>query len=65
MDMIGHDDKPDTFAVRLAQLIGKKVNYNALGAIVVKNFPPFIAGESDEVSMAFEIKDFALHRGSP
>jgi hypothetical protein len=42
--------------VRLTQLIGKKVNDNAFGAIVVKNFPPFVAGESDKVSMALELK---------
>ncbi len=45
MDMIGHDHKPDTFALRLSQLIGKKVNDHAFGAIVVKDFPPFVAGK--------------------
>ncbi len=63
--MIRHDDKPITFTLRLAQLIGKKVSYNALGAIVVKNFPTFVAGGSDKVSMSFEIKDFCASSWQP
>ncbi len=51
--MIGHQDKTDAFAVRLSQLIGRKVNDNAFDAIVVKNFPPFVTGEIDKMSMAF------------
>ena len=63
VDMIGHNYKAHARTVGLAQLIGEKVNDNALGSIVVKDSSSSVAREGYKMSMAFEIKDFALHRG--
>ena len=65
MDMIGHNHKAHTHAVILAQLIRQEMNDNALGAIIVKKPSPFVAGKSDKVSVAPNIKDLALHSFYP
>ena len=65
VDMIGHNHKAHARSVGLVQLIGKKVNDNAPGSIVVKDSSPSIAREGYKMSMAFEIKYFALHGYSP
>ena len=65
VDMIGHNYKAHARSIGFAQLIGEKVNDNALGTIVVKDSSPSVAREGYKMSMAFEIKDFALHCHSP
>jgi hypothetical protein len=65
MNMIGYDYKPHARSSSLFQLIGKKVDDNTLAAMIVKYLSPPVAREGYEVSMAFEIEDFALHRSTP
>jgi hypothetical protein len=65
VDMIGHNYKAHARSVGLAQLIGQKVNDNAFGTIVVKDSSPSVAREGYKMSMAYKIKDFALHCHSP
>jgi hypothetical protein len=61
MNMIGHYHKAKTCSLGFTQFIGKKVNDNALCAIIIKESAPLNETLDAPRGMAFGIKDLACH----